>query len=148
MNGNQMLLLAWWELSGFVGLMILAFIFVPIYYRNKCTTVTELLERRYKGGSIRTVISALFLLGNVLIYLPAALYSGSLFLQSLFGTETSLLIYAVPMVIIAAAYTITGGLRAVAVMDTYSGMGLLAIALLVVFLALAAVNFDIFTGVL
>ncbi len=147
MNGNQMLLLAWWELSGFVGLMILAFVFVPIYYRNKCTTVTELLERRYKGGSIRTVISAMFLLGNVLIYLPAALYSGSLFLQSLFGTEYSLLVYAVPMVVISAAYTISGGLRAVAVMDTYSGIGLLAIALLVVFLALAAVNFDIWTGV-
>jgi solute:Na+ symporter, SSS family len=147
MNGNQMLLLAWWEICGFIGLMILAFVFVPIYYRNKCTTVTELLERRYKGGSIRTVISAMFLLGNVLIYLPAALYSGSLFLQSLFGTEYSLLVYAVPMVIIAAAYTITGGLRAVAVMDTYSGIGLLAIALLVVFLALAAVNFDIWTGV-
>ena len=53
MNGNQMLLLAWWELSGFVGLLILAYVFVPIYYRNNCTTVTELLERRYKGGSIR-----------------------------------------------------------------------------------------------
>lgn len=147
MNGNQMLLLAWWELSGFVGLMILAYVFVPIYYRNKCTTVTELLERRYNGGSIRTVISALFLMGNVLIYLPAALYSGSLFLQTLFGTNMSLLVFAIPMVIIAAAYTIAGGLRAVAVMDTYSGIGLLAIALLVVFLSLAAVNFDIFTDV-
>jgi solute:Na+ symporter, SSS family len=143
MNGNQMLLLAWWEISGFVGLMILAFIFVPIYYRNKCTTVTELLERRYKGGSIRTVISGLFLAGNILIYLPAALYSGSLFLQSLFGTQYSLLVYAAPMAIIAAAYTITGGLRAVAVMDTYSGIGLLAIAMLVVYLALAAVGFDL-----
>ena len=34
MNGNQMLLLAWWELAGFVGLLLLAFVFVPIYYRN------------------------------------------------------------------------------------------------------------------
>lgn len=147
MNGNQMLLLAWWEISGFFGLMILAFIFVPIYYRNNCTTVTELLERRYNGGSIRTVISGLFLVGNVLIYLPAAVYSGSLFLQSLFGTDHSLLVYAAPMVVIAAAYTITGGLRAVAVMDTYTGIGLLAIASLVVVLALAAVDFDFWSGV-
>jgi solute:Na+ symporter, SSS family len=145
MNGNQMLLLAWWEISGFVGLLILAFIFVPIYYRNNCTTVTELLERRYKGGSIRTVISALFLLGNILIYLPAALYSGSLFLKSMFGVEWSLLWFAAPMAIIAAIYTITGGLRAVAVMDTYSGIGVLAIAFLVVILALAAVGFDLST---
>jgi solute:Na+ symporter, SSS family len=143
MNGNQMFLLAWWEISGFIGLMMLAFIFVPIYYRNNCTTVTELLEKRYKGGSVRTVISMLFLLGNILIYLPAALYSGSLFLKSMFGVEWSLIWFAAPMAIIAAIYTITGGLRAVAVMDTYSGIGVLAIALLIVFLALAAVNFDL-----
>ena len=54
MNGNQMLLLAWWEISGFVGLLILAFVFVPIYYRAGVTTVTELLEQRYGGGGIRT----------------------------------------------------------------------------------------------
>ncbi len=143
MNGNQMLLLAWWELSGFVGLMILAFVFVPIYYRNACTTVTELLEKRYDGGSIRSVISALFLLGNIFIYLPAALYSGSLFLKSMFGVDWNLLWFAVPMALVAAAYTITGGLRAVAVMDTYSGIGVLAIAMLVVLLALNAVHFDL-----
>ena len=73
MNGNQMLLLAWWEIAGFAGLMILAFVFVPIYYREQCTTVTELLEKRYGGRSIRTLIAGLFLAGNVLIYLPAAL---------------------------------------------------------------------------
>lgn len=142
-NGDQMLLLAWWELSGFVGLLILAFVFVPIYYRNQCTTVTELLEQRYDGGSIRTVISALFLLGNIFIYLPAALYSGSLFLKSMFGVNWDLLWFAVPMAIVAATYTITGGLRAVAVMDTYSGIGVLGIALLVVVLALNAVHFDL-----
>jgi solute:Na+ symporter, SSS family len=138
-----MFLVAWWELAGFVGLMMLAFIFVPIYYRNNCTTVTELLEKRYKGGSVRTVISMLFLLGNILIYLPAALYSGSLFLKSMFGVDWSLIWFAAPMAIIAAIYTITGGLRAVAVMDTYSGIGVLAIALLIVFLALSAINFDL-----
>jgi SSS family solute:Na+ symporter len=109
-NGDQMLLLAWWELCGFIGLLILAFVFVPIYYRNQCTTVTELLEQRYEGGSIRTVISALFLLGNIFIYLPAALYSGSLFLKSMFGVDWNLLFFAVPMAIVAAAYTISGGL--------------------------------------
>lgn len=143
MNGNQMLLLAWWEISGFFGLLILAFVFVPIYYRNNCTTVTELLERRYGGGSIRTLIAAIFLIGNILIYLPAALYSGALFLKSMFGVDWSLLWFAAPMAIIAAVYTITGGLRAVAVMDTFSGIGVLAIAVLVVVLALAAVDFDI-----
>ena len=147
MNGNQMLLLAWWEISGFIGLMILAFVFVPIYYRHQCTTVTELLERRYGGRSIRTVISFLFMFGAITIYLPAALYSGSLFLASMFGSDMPLIMFAAPMAVIAAAYTIFGGLRAVAVMDTFSGIGVLAIAVLVVVLALNAVGFDLFSGV-
>jgi solute:Na+ symporter, SSS family len=147
MNGNQMLLLAWWEICGFFGLMILAFVFVPVYYRHGVTTVTELLERRYGGRSIRTVISFLFMFGAITIYLPAALYSGSLFLSSMLGTSFSLLWFAAPMAVIAAAYTIFGGLRAVAVMDTFSGIGVLAIALLVVVLALAAIDFDLFSNV-
>ena len=142
MNGNQMLLLAWWELAGFAGLLILAFVFVPVYYRLGCTTVTQLLEQRYGGGSIRTLISVLFLTGNILIYLPAALYSGSLFLKFMLGVNWPLWTFAAPMAAIAAFYTVAGGLRAVAVMDTYSGIGVLAIALLVVFLALRAIGFD------
>lgn len=149
MNGNQMLLLAWWEIAGFAGLLILAGVFVPLYYRHGCTTVTELLERRYAqhGRRIRTLISVLFLLGNVFIYLPAALYSGGLFLQSLFGSGMPVLAFAIVLGIVSAAYTVFGGLRAVAVMDTYSGVGVLGLALLIVFLALAAVDFDIASGV-
>lgn len=147
MNGAQMLLVAWWEIAGFIGLMMLAFIFVPIYYRNNCTTVTELLEKRFDGGSIRTVISGLFLLGNILIYLPAVIYSGALFMQSLFAIDTPLIIIAAIFAVAGAAYAILGGLRAVAVLDTYSGLGILALALVVVFLALQAVGFNLIDGV-
>jgi SSS family solute:Na+ symporter len=146
MNGNQMLLLAWWEISGFVGLLILAFVFVPIYYRAGVTTVTELLEQRYGGGGIRTLVSALFLFGMILIYLPAGLYSGALFLKTA-GIDLPLLVLAGFLGVIAAAYTISGGLRAVAVMETYSGIGVLGIAVLIVVLAMNAVGWDITRGV-
>ena len=155
MNGAQMFLLAWWEIAGFIGLLLLAFVFVPIYYRNNCTTVTELLEKRYNGGSIRTVISGLFLAGNIFIYLPAVIYSGSLFIQSLFGVEQSAGLFGIDSGLIAiagifavvgAAYAILGGLRAVAVLDTYSGIGILGLALIVVFLAVQAIGFD-FSGI-
>jgi SSS family solute:Na+ symporter len=146
MNGNQMLLLAWWEISGFVGLLILAFVFVPIYYRSGVTTVTELLEQRYGGGGIRTLVSALFLFGMVLIYLPAGLYSGALFLRTS-GIDLPLLVLAAFLGVVAAAYTMAGGLRAVAVMETYAGIGVLAIAVLIVILALNAVDWNIARGV-
>ena len=48
-----------------------------------------------------------------------------------------------PMAVIAALYTITGGLKAVAVMDTISGIGVLAVAFLVVILALNAIGWDL-----
>ncbi|MCX9146081.1 sodium:solute symporter family transporter [Erythrobacter sp. WG] len=146
MNGNQMLLLAWWEISGFVGLLILAYVFVPIYYRARVTTVTELLEMRYGGGGIRTLVSAIFLFGMILIYLPAGLYSGALFLKTA-GIDLPLMALAGFLGVVAAAYTMSGGLRAVAVMETYSGVGVLAIAVLIVILALNAVGWDIARGV-
>jgi SSS family solute:Na+ symporter len=45
--------------------------------------------------------------------------------------------------LIGAAYAVFGGLRAVAISDTFSGVILLSMGLLVVFLSLAAINFDL-----
>ena len=146
MNGNQMLLLAWWELAAVCGLFILAFVFLPIYYRNDCTTTTELLQKKYGDRHIRALISFLFLMGNLFIFLPIVLYGGSLFLQSMFGLDIPLMAIAITFAIVGAAYAILGGLRAVAVSDTYSGVLILSLALLVVFLSLSAINFD-FSGI-
>jgi len=146
MNGNQMLLLAWWELSAIVGLLMLCWIFLPIYYRNNCTTTTELLERKYGSKHLRAVVSVLFLLGNVFIYLPIMLYTGSLFLKTMFGVDIPLIAIAAVMAVLGGAYAISGGLRAVAVYDTISGVGILAMALLVMVLAMAAIDFD-FSGI-
>lgn len=146
MNGNQMLLLAWWEFSAVAGLFILAFIFLPIYYRNECTTTTELLQKKYGDKHIRALISVLFLFGNLFIFLPAVLYGGSLFLQSMTQAEIPLMALAITFAVVGAAYAILGGLRAVAVSDTYSGILILSLGMLVVYLALKAIDFD-FSGI-
>lgn len=143
MNGSQMALVAWWELAAVVGLCILCFVFIPVYYRYNCTTTTELLEKRYKDTRIRAVISAMFLLGNLFIFLPAVLYTGSLFMQNMFDVDVSLYVIAGLFATVGASYAIFGGLRAVAVSDTFSGVLLLAMALIVVGLALNAINFDL-----
>ncbi|WOT05037.1 SLC5 family protein [Shewanella youngdeokensis] len=142
MNGNQMALLAWWELAAVIGLVILAKVFLPVYYRYNCTTTTELLEKRYNNIHIRAVIGGLFLLGNAFIYMPAVIYSGSLFMQTMFNVDIPLMYIAVAFASIGAMYAFFGGLRAVAVSDTYSGVLLFAMAILVVFLSLQAINFD------
>ncbi len=145
MNGNQMALLAWWELAAVVGLLILAFVFLPVYYRNNCTTTTELLQKKYGDKHIRALISVLFLFGNIFIILPAVLYGGSLFLLSVTGMDaplSSILAVSAVLAVVGAAYAIFGGLRAVAVSDTYSGVLVLGLALLVVALSVAAIDFD------
>lgn len=146
MNGNQMALLAWWEFAAVVGLIILAKVFIPIYYKYNCTTTTELLEKRYKNKHIRAVIGMLFFLGNALIYMPAVIYSGSLFMQTMFNVDIPLMYIAIAFAALGAVYAIFGGLRAVAVSDTYSGVLLLTMAVFVVILSLAAIDFD-FSGI-
>ena len=146
MNGNQMALLAWWELSAVVGLVILAKVILPVYYRYNCTTTTELLERRYDDRRIRAVIGLLFLLGNVFIFIPAMLYGGSLFIQTMFSVDIPLMWIAIAFAIVGSAYAVLGGLRAVAVSDAYSGVLLLSLGLVVVVLSLSAIDFD-FSGI-
>lgn len=146
MNGNQMALLAWWEFAAVAGLLILTFVFLPVYYKNECTTTTELLQKKYGDKHIRALISVLFLFGNLFIFLPAILYGGSLFLLSMSGIDTgveNLMIASVVLAAVGAAYAIFGGLRAVAVSDTYSGVLILGLAILVVYLALSAIDFDL-----
>lgn len=152
MNGDQTFVIAWWELSGFVGLLILAKFFVPLYYRYNCTTVTELLERRYNNKHIRATVGGIFLVMNVLLFLPAMLYTSSLVLRDMFGLPHSLgqvdmlLLIAIFTAAVGAAYAVFGGLRAVAISDTYAGVIVLTFGLLAVFLSLNAIGWD-FSGI-
>lgn len=137
-----MALLAWWEFAAVIGLIILAKVFLPVYYKYNCTTTTELLEKRYNNKHIRAVIGAIFFLGNAFIYMPAVIYSGALFMQTMFNVDIPLMYIAVAFATLGAVYAFFGGLRAVAVSDTYSGVLLLGMAIFVVFLALNAINYD------
>ena len=84
--------------------------------------------------------------GNVFIFLPIVLYTGSLFMKTMFGIEASLMTLAIAFAVVGAFYAVLGGLRAVAISDTYSGVLLLTLGLVVVFLALRAIDFD-FSGI-
>ena len=74
------------------------------------------------------------------------LYSGSLFMQTLFNVDLPIIVIAAAFATIGAAYAVLGGLRAVAVSDAYSGVLLLSLGVVVVILSLAAIDFD-FSGI-
>ena len=100
-------------------------------------------EIRYKNKHIRALVSLLFLLGNIFIFLPAILYGGSLFIQSMFNVDINLYVLAILFAGFGAAYSIFGGLRAVAISDTFSGVLLLGLAITVTLIALNTINFDL-----
>ena len=143
MNGAQMLLVAWWEFGAAVGLLILARVLIPLYYQYGCTTTTELLEKRFGDAGIRAAVSLLFLLGYLFILLPVVLYTGSVFMKSMFQLEYSVVTIAAWFAAAGLAYAAFGGLRAIAISDTFNGIGLLVMGLLVTFFAMQAIDWDL-----
>jgi solute:Na+ symporter, SSS family len=143
MNGAQMMLVAWWEFGAAAGLLVLAHVLVPMYYRYKCTTTTELLEHRLGDPALRRAVSVLFMLGYMFILLPVVLYTGSVFMKSMFGLDMPIILIAALFAAGGLAYAAFGGLRAIAISDTYNGLGLLVLGVLVTLFALAAVDWDL-----
>ena len=143
MNGAQAFLVAWWEFGAAIGLFVLARFLIPMYYRYRCTTTTELLEHRFNDRGIRALVSGLFLFGYMFILLPVVLYTGSLFMKSMFGLSLSVTSIATLFAIVGAIYAIFGGLRAIAVSDTFNGIGLLVMGTAVTVFALYAIDFDL-----
>ena len=146
MNGAQMMLVAWWEFGAAAGLMVLAHVLVPMYYKYNCTTTTELLEHRLNDAGVRATVSVLFLLGYMFILLPVVLYTGSVFMKSMFALDIPIIMIAIAYAAAGLAYAAFGGLRAIAISDTYNGIGLLVMGLTVTWFALQAIGFD-FSGI-
>ncbi|MFP7723538.1 solute:sodium symporter family transporter [Lysobacter sp. A3-1-A15] len=143
MNGAQMMLVAWWEFGAAAGLLVLAHVLVPMYYRYGCTTTTELLEHRLGDPGLRRAVSVLFMLGYMFILLPVVLYTGSVFMKSMFGIDWPVIVIAALFAAAGLAYAAFGGLRAIAISDTFNGLGLLVMGLVVTLFALAAVDWDL-----
>ena len=147
MNGAQNMLQVWWEFGAAAGLLVLAKVLVPMYYKYNCTTTTELLERRLpNGASLRRTVSVLFLLGYMFILLPMVLYTGARFMKSMFALDWSILSIAIAFALAGLAYAALGGLRAIAISDTYMGVVLLVMGGLVTYFALERIGWD-FSGI-
>jgi SSS family solute:Na+ symporter len=97
----------WWTLPTYTLLIVL---FIPIYLRNRVTTVPDFLERRF-GPLCRDIYSWVMLAAYVMIFLVAVFWSGSLAIADLMGWKQSVVLWS--MVVIVAAYTIKGGLTSV-----------------------------------
>lgn len=99
-----------YNLTGVWVLVFFAVFLLPLYIKSGIFTIPEFLERRFDSRS-RYYFSAISIIGNIFLDAAGALYSAALILKLLFP-EVELWVFVVIFAVIAASYTIPGGLSA------------------------------------
>jgi len=138
-----------WEVIAGASLVILALFFLPRYLKSGIATVPQFLEERY-GPGVRAITTFVFIIAYMLILLPFVLFlgakglNGMLNLEGMLGWSEIQTIWAIVIFIgvVGSAYAIFGGMRAVAVSDTFNGVGLLIGGLMITFFAFLAAKGD------
>ncbi|HJQ22008.1 MAG TPA: sodium:solute symporter [Gemmatimonadaceae bacterium] len=117
--------LAHYELHAWC-LLVLAWVFVPFYMRSRIYTTPEFLERRFSPES-RWTLSAISLVVFVLTKIAVGIFAGGVVFAALLPevhltlgsvTLNSFWIGSIVVVLLTGAYTVAGGMRAVAYTDT------------------------------
>ncbi|KAK3746040.1 hypothetical protein QZH41_012985 [Actinostola sp. cb2023] len=96
-------------------LLLLGWVFVPIYLRSRVFTMPEYLNKRFQSRSVRTYLTIAALLSYVFTKTSVDIYAGSLFLYEAVGWNVY--ISAAVVLAITAIYTLLGGLMAVIFTD-------------------------------
>lgn len=97
-------------------LVLLGWVFVPVYVASGCYTMPEYLKKRFGGVRLRIYLSVLTLFLYVLTRISAEIYSGALFMQKLLGWNLFACVGII--LLVTAVYTVVGGLAAVIYTDT------------------------------
>ncbi|XP_004645555.1 sodium/glucose cotransporter 1 [Octodon degus] len=104
------------EWNALILVVVLGWVFVPIYIKAGVVTMPEYLRKRFGGQRIQIYLSVLSLLLYIFTKISADIFSGAIFINMALGLDIYLAIFV--LLAITALYTITGGLAAVIYTDT------------------------------
>jgi SSS family solute:Na+ symporter len=104
--------------------LFMAFVTVPVFFKQRITTIPEYLERRY-SPTVRRYFSALTIFLSIFVDTAGSIFAGVLILQ-VFFPGLPLWPSCVGLAVFAGAYTAIGGLRAVVYTDVIQAIVLLA----------------------
>ena len=121
------LAIASYEWMAAVTLIIVGKYFLPIFIEKELFTIPEFIEYRF-NTTLKTILAVFWIALFVFVNLTTVMYLGARALDTIIGTgDGSLLIYSLlGLAFIAAAYSLYGGLSAVAWTDVLQ-VGLLVI---------------------
>ncbi|MGA7712403.1 MAG: sodium:solute symporter [Rhizomicrobium sp.] len=112
--------MAHWEMQGWI-ILVLGWVFVPLYDRMKVFTMPEFLELRFSRGS-RNILSLLTMASLVLTKIAATIYAGDVVVRTLLGIDSVNLfgyqvdifwVIALGLAFTTGLYTVLGGLRVI-----------------------------------
>ncbi|GCB78602.1 hypothetical protein scyTo_0016840 [Scyliorhinus torazame] len=95
------------EWNALVIVIILGWLFVPIYIKAGVVTMPEYLKKRFGGNRIRIYLSALSLCLYIFTKISADMFSGAIFIREALGLN--LYVAVVILLSITGLYTVTGG---------------------------------------
>jgi SSS family solute:Na+ symporter len=131
------LAIASYEWMAAVTLLIVGKFFLPIFINKGLYTIPEFVEQRY-STTLKTILAVFWIALYVFVNLASVLYLGALALETIMGIP---MIYGViGLSLFAAAYSLYGGLSAVAWTDVIQVIFLVLGGLVTTYLALDAVS--------
>ncbi|PWU10305.1 MAG: hypothetical protein C5B50_25780, partial [Verrucomicrobia bacterium] len=128
-----------WEWLVWPGLSLLLWVFVPLYVRNNIATMPEYLERRF-GPGCRRLYAGLTIGSYVLVNFALVFYTGGFALEKMWGVNRLAAVWLLALV--TGAYTVYGGLAAVAWTSSLQCVLLLGGGLYVFFAGMARIGWN------
>lgn len=131
------LAIASYEWMAAITLLIVGKYFLPIFINKGLYTIPEFVEKRF-STNLKTILAVFWIALYVFVNLSSVLYLGSLALETIMGIP---MMYGVMfLALFAAAYSLYGGLSAVAWTDVIQVIFLVLGGLVTTYLALDAVS--------
>jgi len=131
------LAIASYEWMGAITLLIVGKYFLPIFISKGIYTIPEFVEKRF-SKQLKTILAVFWIGLYVFVNLSSVLYLGSIALETVIGIP---MIYGVMgLALFAAAYSLYGGLSAVAWTDVIQVVFLVLGGLVTTYLALDVVS--------
>ncbi|XP_029803420.1 sodium/myo-inositol cotransporter 2 [Suricata suricatta] len=127
-----------YELNGLFSVLMLAWIFLPIYIAGQVTTMPEYLRKRFGGNRIPIILAVLYLFIYIFTKISVDMYAGAIFIQQ--SLHLDLYLAIVGLLAITALYTVAGGLAAVIYTDALQTLIMLIGALVLMGYSFAAVG--------
>jgi len=129
--------IASYEWMSAITLIIVGKYFLPIFLKQGIYTMPQYLEQRY-NHSVRMVMAVFWIALYVFVNLTAILWLGALAIETIAGVDK---VYGLVILgVLASAYSLYGGLKAVALTDIIQVVLLVLGGLIVTYLALDQVS--------